>query len=167
MEPHKFCCFFILFNGPTVYSLPTYPCQTWLALVCENWMAGWWKNVNPLLNSYIIAHVFRSKRTFCTTFHWPSVHSGCIKNLDHIYAPNRVAEVVRRCEGPAPKSLESDENFRPQHTLFCRDIDGWDLSQFTHLWEIFGQKKCFLGLKAMFPGQEVHHYMVYFAYYTE
>ena len=33
---------------------------------------------------------------------------------------NRVAEVVLRHEGPSPKSLDSDENFKPEHTLFCR-----------------------------------------------
>ena len=32
------------------------------------------------------------------------------------------AEVVRRHEGPSPKSLISDKNFKPQNTLFCRDI---------------------------------------------
>ena len=31
----------------------------------------------------------------------------------------RVAEVVRGHEGPSPKSLDSDENFKPKHTLFC------------------------------------------------
>ena len=34
----------------------------------------------------------------------------------------RVEEVVRRHEGPSPKSLDSDENFKPSHTLFCRNI---------------------------------------------
>ena len=34
----------------------------------------------------------------------------------------RVAEVVRRHKGPPPKSLDSDENFKPEHTLFCREI---------------------------------------------
>ena len=32
----------------------------------------------------------------------------------------RVAEVVRGHGGPPPKSLDSDENFKPEHTLFCR-----------------------------------------------
>ena len=54
----------------------------------------------------------------------PSIDPSFIPAVDHIYAPNRVAEVVRRCEGPSPKSLDSDENFKPQHTLFCSDIDG-------------------------------------------
>ena len=33
-----------------------------------------------------------------------------------------MAEVVRRHEGPSPKSLDSDENFKPQHTIFCLNI---------------------------------------------
>ena len=32
----------------------------------------------------------------------------------------RVAEVVQGHGGPLPKSLDSDENFKPEHTLFCR-----------------------------------------------
>ena len=39
--------------------------------------------------------------------------------------------------------------------------------RFTRFLEIFGQKKCFLGSKTVFLGQEVHFYMVYIAYYTE
>ena len=30
---------------------------------------------------------------------------------------NRVAEVVRGHGGPLPKSLDSNENFKPEHTL--------------------------------------------------
>ena len=34
----------------------------------------------------------------------------------------RVAEVVREHGWPPPKSLDSDENFKPEHTLFCREL---------------------------------------------
>ena len=34
----------------------------------------------------------------------------------------RVAEVARRHEGLSPKSFDSDENFKPLNTLFCREI---------------------------------------------
>ena len=34
----------------------------------------------------------------------------------------RVAEVVRGQGGPPPKSLDSDENFKPKYTLFCRKL---------------------------------------------
>ena len=37
-------------------------------------------------------------------------HSGC----------SRVAEVVPRHKGPLPKSLDSNETFKPKHTLFAR-----------------------------------------------
>ena len=35
---------------------------------------------------------------------------------------SRVAEVVRGHRGPPPKSLDSDKNFKPKHTLFCRQL---------------------------------------------
>ena len=64
-------------------------------------------------------------------------------------------------EGPSSKSLDSDENFKPKHTLFCREL------KFTHFLEIFGQRKCLFGSKTVFLGQEVHYYMVYIAYFSE
>ena len=51
----------------------------------------------------------------------------------------RVAEVAREHGWNPPKSLDSDENFKPEHTLFYRKLS---LSRFTHFLEIFGQKKC-------------------------
>ena len=39
-----------------------------------------------------------------------------------ICSTTRVAEVVRGNGGPPPKSLDSDENFKPEHTLFCREL---------------------------------------------
>ena len=66
-----------------------------------------------------------------------------------------VAEVVRRHEGPSPKSLDSDENFKPGHTLFCRDL--------RTFWRPLAKKSAFL----VFLRQEVHYYMIYIAYFTE
>ena len=34
----------------------------------------------------------------------------------------RVAEVVRGHGGPPLKSLDLDKNFKPEHTLFCREL---------------------------------------------
>ena len=34
----------------------------------------------------------------------------------------RVAEVAREHRWHPPKSLDSDENFKPKHTLFCRKL---------------------------------------------
>ena len=36
--------------------------------------------------------------------------------------PHRVAEVAREHGWHPPKSLDSDENFKPEHTLFCRKL---------------------------------------------
>ena len=42
--------------------------------------------------------------------------------LERLEVNVRVAEVVRGHGGPLPKSLDSDKNFKPEHTLFCRNI---------------------------------------------
>ena len=76
----------------------------------------------------------------------------------------RVAEVAREHGWHPPKSLESDENFKPEHTLFCREL------RFVAIYTLFGDlwaKKCLFGSKTVFLGQEVHYYMVYIAYFTE
>ena len=44
----------------------------------------------------------------------------------------RVAEVVRGHGGGPPKSLDSDENFKPEHTLFYRE------SRFVAIYALFG-----------------------------
>ena len=68
----------------------------------------------------------------------------------------RVAEVARE-----PKSLDSDENFKPEQTLFCREL------RFVAIYALFGvlwAKKVPFWVKTVFLGQEVHYYMVYIAY---
>ena len=47
--------------------------------------------------------------------------------VDHLGFPQgtgglRVAEVAREHGWHPPKSLDSDENFKPEHTLFCREL---------------------------------------------
>ena len=39
-----------------------------------------------------------------------------------VYLTYRVAEVVQGHGGPLPKSLDSNENFMPEHTLFGREL---------------------------------------------
>ena len=66
---------------------------------------------------------------------------------------DRVAEVVRGHEGSPPKSLDSDDNFKPEHTRFCRKLrfvaiyvlvgDVWAKKV-----SFMGQKQCFLGKKS-------------------
>ena len=76
----------------------------------------------------------------------------------------RVAEVAREHGWHQPKSLDSDENVKPEHTLFCelRFVAIYALF-FGDLWE----KKVPFGVKTVLLGQEVHYYMVYIAYFTE
>ena len=79
----------------------------------------------------------------------------------------RVAEVTREHGWHPPKSLDSDENFKPEHTFFCPEF------RFVAIYALFGDlwaKKCLFGSKTaqtVFLGQEVHYYMVYIAYFTE
>ena len=42
--------------------------------------------------------------------------------FDHCFHPIRVAEVAREHGWHPPKSLDSDENFKLEHTLFCREL---------------------------------------------
>ena len=76
----------------------------------------------------------------------------------------RVAEVAREHGWHPPKSLDSDENFKPEHTLFCREL--WFVA-IHELLEIFGQTNVPFGVKTVFLGQDVHYYMVYIANFTE
>ena len=49
------------------------------------------------------------------------VHSQFV--ILHCMLPGcRVAEVVRGHGGPPPKSLDSDENFKAEHTFFCHKL---------------------------------------------
>ena len=55
--------------------------------------------------------------------------------IKHDLQELRVAEVVRRHKGPLPKSLNLDKNFKPKHTLFCRNINICrDLRTFWRTW---------------------------------
>ena len=55
----------------------------------------------------------------------------------------RVAEVLRGHRGPPPKSLDLDENFKPEHTLFYREL------RFVAIYALslryLGKKSAFLG----------------------
>jgi len=77
----------------------------------------------------------------------------------------RVAEVAREHGWHPPKSLDSDENFKPEHTLFCREL------RFVAIYALFSgdlwAKKVPFWVKTVLLGQEVHYYMVYIAYFTE
>ena len=75
----------------------------------------------------------------------------------------RVAEVAREHGWHPPKSLDSEENVKPEHTLFCRELT------FVAIYALFGDlwsKKCLFGSKTVFLGQEVHFYMIHIEYFT-
>ena len=85
---------------------------------------------------------------------------------DFAIAVPRVAQVARRREGPSPKSLDSDKNFKPKHTPFWRKLRFVAIyyALFGDLWA----KKVPFWVKTVLPGQEVNYYMVYIyiAYFT-
>ena len=60
--------------------------------------------------------------------------------------------------------MRGHENFKPEHTLFCREL------RFVTIYALFGDlwaKKAPFWVKTVFLGQEVHYYMVYIAYFAE
>ena len=57
----------------------------------------------------------------------------------------RVAEVAREHGWHPPKSLDSDENFKPEHTLFCRKL------RFVAIYALFFWRS--LGIKSAFLGK--------------
>ena len=48
---------------------------------------------------------------------------------------HRVAEVAREHGWRPPESLDSDKNFKPEHTLFCRKL------RFVAICALFGEKR--------------------------
>ena len=59
---------------------------------------------------------------------WPMTKIVTMTNMVRI----RVAEVAREHGWHPPKSLDSDENFKPEHTLFCREL------RFVAIYALFG-----------------------------
>ena len=69
-----------------------------------------------------------------------------------------MAEVTLRHEGPSPKTLDSDENLRPNLRHFVAILKFVAIfALFLRLWAW----KCFLGQIQCFFGQEEYYYMVY------
>merc|ERR1712012_1374188 len=60
------------------------------------------------------------------------LHIINILNFLHILHVCRVAEVAREHGWHPPKSLDSDENFKPEYTLFCRKL------RFVAIYALFG-----------------------------
>ena len=63
---------------------------------------------------------------------------------------DRVAEVARGHRRPLPKSLDLDENFKPEPTLFCREL------RFVAIYALFGDlwaKKVSFWVKKVFLEQ--------------
>ena len=67
------------------------------------------------LTEFCVAVTFSGKFAFYVAFQKKREKS----HLDD----HRVAEVAQKREGPLSKSLNSDENFKPWHMLFCCDCD--------------------------------------------
>ena len=61
-----------------------------------------------------------------------SVALRCQDNLSGVLTQGRVAEVAREHGWHPPKSLDLDENLKPEHTLFCREL------RFVAIYPLFG-----------------------------
>ena len=60
-----------------------------------------------------------------------------------ILMSHRMAEVAREHGWHPPKSLDLDVNFKPERTLFCRELRF--VAIYALFLEIFGHKKCLFG----------------------
>ena len=60
-----------------------------------------------------------------------------------LFSLARVAEVARGRGGPPPKSLNSDKNFKLEHTLFCHELRF--VAIYALFWRSLGKKSAFLG----------------------
>ena len=80
-----------------------------------------------------------------TTFHFHFPLHFTLQNqlLSPFFSLLRLAEVAREHGWHPPKSLNSDENFKPEHTLFCRELRF--VAIYALFLEIFGHKKCLFG----------------------
>ena len=70
-------------------------------------------------------------------------------------------KLCRGTGGAPPKSLDSDENFKPEHTLFCRELRFVAIYVlYGDLWAkksaFWGQKQCFLGKKCTITWYILH-----------
>ena len=112
------------------------------------------KNFRP--NPNFSAGALPCSRTTSATLGWGE------KNVKRkVYKLNRVAEVAWEHGWHPPKSLDSDKNFKPVHTLFCRELRFVAIyAIFGDLWAkivpFFGQKQCFLGKKCTITWYILH-----------
>ena len=63
-----------------------------------------------------------------------------------------MAVVAREHGWHTPKSLDSDENFKPEHTLFCPESKF--VAIYALFWRSLGKKSAFLGQKQRFLGKK-------------
>ena len=98
----------------------------------------WETDVESLRNKFAVTFSPSSNQNMCTAY----------KSLPALQRRSRttctrVAEVAREHGWHPPKSLDSDENFKPEHTLFCRELRF--VAIYALFLEIFGHKKCLFG----------------------
>ena len=62
----------------------------------------------------------------------------CVCAVIWVLHSSRVAEVAREHGWHLPKSLDSDENFKPEHTLFCRKLRF--VAIYTHFGDLWAKK---------------------------
>ena len=88
--------------------------------VCFHPVISWVSHCVHLLWIYNETNTFLKRRAALLHDDW-SMIKPFPKTL-RTQGLTRVAEVVQGHGGRRPKSLDSDENFKPKHTLFCREL---------------------------------------------
>ena len=84
----------------------------------------------------------------------PKIRGRCCNNCggaENIYT-DQGGRSCAGARGAPPKSLDSDENFKPEHTLFCRELRF--VAIYALFWRSLGKKSAFLGQKQSFLGKK-------------
>ena len=95
-------------------------------------------------NQQISSHRFRERavsQKYVPNFSFILTYCYWVSNPNQPH--RRVAEVAREHGWYPPKSLDPDENFKPEHTLFCRELRF--VAIYALFLEIIGHKKCLFG----------------------
>ena len=151
-----------------IFISPATACRSVIVPILRCSASGHTWFIDSPLNCALPLHTFilcsgRGACLLCTLF-WTRCFPLHTSAESYAFTRCRVAEVAREHGWHPLKSLDSDENFKPKHALFCCEL------RFVAIYALFfgdlWAKKVPFWVKTVLLGQEVHYYMVYIAYFT-
>ena len=122
--------------------------QSTAIFLCKPALDQWWFSLLQKMWTADVSDQQARILHFLISSHWSTNNFEIVLILSVF----RVAEVAQSREGPSPKSLDSDENFKPLYTLFCGDIK--ICRNLRTFWRSLGKKSAFLGQKQCFLGKK-------------